>query len=328
MEGESGSPTPIDVLVVEDVWGDAFDESKKRLNFEYNPELFSNEASLKEALKGAKALVVRNRTQVTRELLQGAPKLKIVARAGVGLDNIDLKAANDLGIVVVAALGANATSVGEHAVAMAFAFAKDIVNQSNETKAGSWDRRLGFELAGKTWGVIGLGATGRETARISHAIGIKVFGYDPMVDKDKVIDNVDLRVESIDELLPLCDIISLHVPLTASTKNMVDGAFISKMKKGAFIINSSRGGLVDEDALLAALESGHLGGAGLDVRVSEPPKPHPLNSHKNVIVSPHVAGLTNESQSRITDILASEIEVVLSGSEASYNVGLFKTPNR
>ncbi len=327
-EEELPTNLPIDVLVVEDVWGDAFDLSKEQLNFAYHPDLWNLQDDLKEALKTAKALVVRNRTSVSRELLASAPMLKIVARAGVGLDNIDIIAADDLGIVVVAALGANATSVGEHAVATAFAFARDIVNQDNETKEGSWDRRLGFELSGRSWGVIGLGATGRETARISHAIGMKVYGYDPMIAEERVIEGVDVRVNSIDELLGECDIVSLHVPLTPSTANMVDASFLSKMRKGSYIINSSRGGLVDEDALLQALNNGHLGGAGLDVRVSEPPKPHPLNNHEKVIVAPHVAGLTYESQSRITNILASEIELVLSGEKATYNVGIHKLPDR
>ena len=157
---------------------------------------------------------------------------------------------------------------------------------------------------------------------------MKVYGYDPMVAKESVIEGVDVRVDSIDELLGECDVVSLHVPLTSSTANMVDASFLSKMRRGSYIINSSRGGLVDEDALLQALDNGHLGGAGLDVRVSEPPKSHQLNSHKKVIASPHVAGLTNESQSRITNILASEIELVLGGKKATYNVGAHKLPNR
>ncbi len=314
------------VLVVEDVWGKAFDLAKEQLTFSYQPELWKDGEKLRQAIARADALVVRNRTQVDRELLASAPKLKVVARAGVGLDNIDLKAADELGVVVVAALGANATSVGEHALAMAFAFAKDLVNQDNDTKAGRWDRRFGFELNAKHWGVIGLGATGRETARLSHAIGMKVFGYDPLLPGDRKVEGVDRRCETLDELLATCDIVSLHVPLTPSTKNLVDAEFLAKMREGSYLINSSRGALVDEDALVMALDSGHIGGAALDVREAEPPKAHPLNNHKKTIASPHVAGLTHESQDRITTILASEVESILKGQVATYHVGSHCVP--
>ncbi|CAG4911898.1 MULTISPECIES: hydroxyacid dehydrogenase [Acidithrix] len=325
---ESTSSLPMDVLVVEDVWGSAFDEIGQRLTITYLPQLWEDDSALKDYIGNVRALVIRNRTQVTRDLLAAAPMLEVIARAGVGLDNIDLVAANEAGVVVVAALGANATSVGEHAVGMAFAFSKNLISQDLKTKEGGWDRRLGFELQDRSWGVIGLGATGRETARIAHAIGMKVYGYDPNIPIDRFIEGVDTRVDTIEETLASCDFISLHVPLTPGTSKMVSSGFLSKMRRGSYLINSSRGGLVDEDALLEALDNDHLAGAALDVRVSEPPALHPLNSHAKVIHSPHVAGLTYESQDRITEILAFEIDTVLGGEPATMNVGIHQIANR
>ncbi len=315
-----------EVLVVENIWGAAFDELAEHYSVSFDPELYKDPEALKKSLTGVRALVVRNKTEVDSEILRAATSLEIVARAGVGLDNIDLKAADQEGVVVVAAIGANARSVAEHALALAFALAREVPLLDASVRQGEWDRRLGIELANRTWGVVGLGATGRETSRLAKAIGMDVIGYDPFVSGDSKIIGIDEVVVDLKDLLARSDVVSLHIPLTEDTSKLVDGKFLASMRKDAFLINSSRGGLVDEDALFASLEDGTIRGAGLDVRAEEPPGPHPLNAHPKVVHSPHVAGLTEESQVRVTEMLADEIKLVLAGNPATKSVSAHKLP--
>lgn len=333
VEAISGSPPLgdngiVDVLVVEDIWGKAFDSLAQTHSFRYEPDLWKDPDSLVVACSSARSIVLRNRTRITKELILGAPHLEVIARAGVGLDNIDLQAADEAGVVVVAALGANAQSVGEHALSMAFALAREIPGHDARTRTGEWDRRLGIELAGRTWGVIGLGAIGRVTARLACAIGMEVVGYDPYLPSSVVIDGLTRRVVDISELLHSSDFVSLHLPLTEETSDFVNAGFLSSMRSGSYLINSSRGGLVDEDALADALDEGRLAGAALDVRKSEPPAPHRLNQHPRVIMSPHIAGVTKESLGRVTAILADEIALVLGRAPATRAVGSLKLPRR
>ena len=316
-----------EVLVVENIWGAAFDELSEHYNVSLEPDLYKDIEALKKRLVGVRAIVVRNKTEVNSEILKAATSLEIVARAGVGLDNIDLKAADEEGVVVVAAIGANARSVGEHALALAFALAREVASLDASVRQGQWDRRLGIELANRTWGVVGLGATGRETAKLAKAIGMEVVGYDPFVTVNSAVAGVDEVVGELRELLQKSDFVSLHIPLTEETSKLVNGQFLSSMRKDAFLINSSRGGLVDEDALFDALEEEMIRGAGLDVRAEEPPGPHPLNSHPRVVHSPHVAGLTEESQVRVTEMLADEIKLVLAGNPATKSVSAHKLPS-
>lgn len=319
--------TDPEVVVSEDVWGDAFDDLAARRGVLRQADLWSDRDRLAGALRSASALVVRNRTSVDRVLLEAAPQLKIVARAGVGLDNIDLRSADELGVVVVAPLGANATSVAEHTLAFALALAKDVVGNDARVRSGAWDRRYGTELAGKVWGVVGLGATGRALSALASALGMSVVGYDPVLAAGTPLpDGVDTRAASLAELVSSADVVSLHLPLTPDTERMVDAEFLSAMKPGSYLINVSRGGLIDEEALADALESGHLGGAGLDVRVSEPPSVGRLEACDRVVLSPHVAGLTNESQEAISAALASDITAVLDGHPASHAVGAHRRP--
>ncbi len=317
-----------EVLVVENIWGAAFDELSEHYVVSFEPDLYKDPEALKERLIGVRAIVVRNKTEVDSEILRAATSLEIVARAGVGLDNIDLKTADEEGVVVVAAIGANARSVGEHALALAFALAREVASLDASVRHGQWDRRLGIELANRTWGVVGLGATGRETAKLAKGIGMEVVGYDPFFEGNLALAGVDEVVGELGELLQKSDFVSLHIPLTDETFQLVNSQFLSSMRKDAFLINSSRGGLVDEDALFDALEKGMIRGAGLDVRAEEPPGSHPLNSHQRVVHSPHVAGLTEESQVRVTEMLAGEIRLVLSGIPATKSVSAHKLPHK
>lgn len=319
-----GLDTQVDVLVIENIWGEPFDSLSREFTVRYEPDLWSDKKALFRECKSTRAIVVRNRAQVTEDLIAASPNLQIIARAGVGLDNIDIDAAEKLGVVVVAALGANAQSVGEHALAMGFALARDVAGNDARTRQGQWDRRQGMELAGRTWGAIGLGATGRVTVRLAQAIGMEVIGYDPYLSPSNKIEGLTSRVDTVQEILETAQFISLHLPLTEETFGLVDATFLNSMRPDAYLINSSRGGLVDEDALADALDAGKLAGAALDVRIDEPPRGHRLNQHDQVVLSPHVAGVTKESQRRVTEILAEELSLLLRGESSTRSVGLSK----
>lgn len=310
-----------DVVVVEEIWGEAFDELATRYKVLKRPTAYLDRDELFSVISTARGVVVRNQTLVDRAFFEAAKHLCVIGRAGVGLDNIDLNAADEFGIVVVAALGANARSVAEHSLGLALALMRNITQCDHATKAGNWDRIIGRELYGKTWGVVGMGATGSSVAKLVQLVGMNVVGYDPYVPTGNVSIGFDERLEDLSQLLAVSDIVSLHLPMVAETQRMVNAEFLSHMKFRSCLINVSRGGLVDEGALLTALGNGNLYGAALDVRATEPPKVGALEVHPNVILTPHVAGLTEESQIRVTDLLASEIELVLEGGKATKAVG-------
>ncbi len=317
------------ILIAEDVWGPAFIELAKSHEVVQDPELWKNLDDLKENLSDATALVVRNRTQVTAELLASASNLKIVARAGVGLDNIDIKSADALGIVVAAGLGANAQSVGELTVGLALSLLRNISYADSETKSGNWNRTAGGELSGRTWGLLGCGATGIATARLLAGFNINFLGFDPFVkNSDPKIIGLPITMGSLEDALNNADIVSIHMPSTPDTNNLINASRIAAMKRGALIINVGRGEVIVESDLVAALRSGQIAGAALDVRSSEPPTPGVLETLPNVILTPHIAGITKESQAKINQILTSNIELVLSGKPATHAVGSHKEPRR
>jgi len=311
-----------DVIVLEGVWGDPFERLAQDLTVLRSPVAEGPTTALSELLEGARAVVVRNRTQVSRKLLEACPTIQLVARAGVGLDNIDMSAADDLGIVVVAPLGANAVSVAEHSLALALALSRQLLLLDRQTRAGEWQREAGRELAGRCWGVVGAGATGRASARLARGLGMTVVGYDPYVSPDDVqLQELGLRLMPLNEVASHADVISCHLPATPATHGLLNAAFFQAMRRDALLINVGRGEVVDEDALIAALISGELGGAGLDVRAAEPPVTGQLESLDNVVLTPHVAGITAESQHRILDILAEDTRAVLGGGRAVHAVG-------
>lgn len=303
-----------DVLLVEDVWADTFDERFRGLTVRRSPA-----AGRADLVADTRALIVRNRTAVDGDLLAAAPRLKVIGRFGVGLDNIDVAAADARGVVVVAPLGANATSVAEHTVALALALSRDLTMHDAAIRVGGWQRRPGRELAGRTWGLLGAGATGQAVGRLAAALRMPVIAHDPYLDASG-LDMVDFGA-----LLTSADVLSVHVPLTARTRGMLDAAAFARMRPGALLISVGRGEVVDEEALADALLAGRLGGAGLDVRALEPPGPGPLDDAPNVIFTPHVAGITVESQARIATILAEDITAVLSGGTASHAVGAHRS---
>lgn len=311
----------IDVLVVEDVWGPAFEALAQRMTVEYQPELWKDRAGLAEYASRSRALVVRNRTRVDASLLAAAPGLQVIARAGVGLDNIDVASADLAGVVVVAPLGANAQSVAEHTLGLALALARNVVVHDRSTRRGGWDRTPGVELAQCTWGLLGTGATGRAVGRLVACLGGRVLGYDISADADDAVRAAGIQPVPLDRVIAESDVISIHLPATEQTRGLVDKAFLGAMRPNAFLVNVGRGEVIDEPALVDALTSGQIAGAALDVRATEPPSPGVLETLDNVLLTPHVAGITRQSQERVIDILAGDIEALANGADAPHAVG-------
>ena len=311
------------ILISEDVWSDDFAELQKRFPITHEPDLWSRKEDLKSKLADATALVVRNRTQVTRDLIEAAPNLKVIARAGVGLDNIDIQAADENGVVVAAALGINAVAVAEHTLGLAISLARSIVDRDKSTRSGEWNRGAGSEISNKTWGLLGFGATGRAVARLLQGFGCEVLAFDPFV---KSAEGVKLT--TLEEVISKSDVISIHLPATKETTGMINRSLLEKMKKNALLVNVGRGEVVNETELEAALRANVIAGAALDVRVNEPPKDDLFKGLHNVILTPHIAGITKESQAAINRVLVSEIEAALTNSPHKYAVGKVKQATR
>jgi D-3-phosphoglycerate dehydrogenase / 2-oxoglutarate reductase len=315
------------VVLTEDIAGEPLDELARELPLRREPDAWRDGARLRAALAGAGAVVVRNHTPVDRALLEACPELRIVARVGVGLDNIDVDAADDLGVVVSAPLGANAVSVAEHALGLALALARRVVPLDRDCRAGGWSRKPGRELAGRTWGLLGAGATGRACARLARGLGMTVIAHDPHLSAaHPELAELGIRLVGLDEVAAGSDVLSCHLPSTESTRGLIDAAFLARMRPDALLISVGRGDVVDEEALADALEGGRLGGAGLDVRAAEPPSPGRLERLDSVVLTPHVAGITAESQRRILEVLAGDIRAVCGGGEARHAVGRHATP--
>jgi D-3-phosphoglycerate dehydrogenase len=307
------------ILISEDVWGAPFQKLEGSFPITRNDDLWSNPEELKASLKDATALVVRNRTKVTAEIIAAAPKLKVIARAGVGLDNIDIKAADAAGVVVVAGLGANAVSVGELTLGLALALLRNVPGHDVATRDGGWVRTPGRELSGLTWGLLGCGATGLATTKLLQGFGCSVIGYDPYA---KNLSNIELT--TFDDVLKRSDVVSIHMPSTAETNGSINAKSLALMKPDAIIVNVGRGEVINEADLMAALKAKTIAGAALDVRAQEPPVKGEMETIPNLILTPHVAGITRESQLRINQILTSNIELVLNSKPATHAVGALK----
>ncbi len=249
-------------------------------------------------LAEADALVVRSAVKVTKEVLEKAPKLRVIGRAGVGVDNVDLAAATAAGVLVMNTPGGNAVSVAEHTLALMLAMARSIPQANDSTKSGKWEKKkfLGNELRGKTLGVVGLGSIGREVVRRARTFEMRILANDPYV-SPQVAEDVNVELVSLDELYGASDYITLHVALTPETRGMISNDAFSKMKQGVRLVNCARGEMIDSQALAEAIESGKVAGAALDVFESEPPPPDSaLLGLSSVIASPHIAGSTEEAQ--------------------------------
>jgi (S)-sulfolactate dehydrogenase len=284
----------------------------------YDPQLVDRHDALVAALADADALIVRNRTQVNRTLLEAAPKLRVVGRLGVGLDNIDVAACGERKIAVIPATGANALAVAEYVVSMATMLLRGAYAATAEVGGGQWPRAAlsdGRETSGKTLGIVGFGSIGRIAAKLAHGMRMRVVAHDPALPASaEAWSEADERCASFDELLRISDVVTLHVPLTDVTRHLIDAERLAAMKRGAVLINTARGGVVDQEALAAALRSGALGGAALDVFEREPlPAGSVLAGCPNLILTPHIAGVTRESNARVSAMIAERVAAFLAG---------------
>lgn len=272
-------------------------------------------------MREADALIVRI-AKCDGHVIENSPNLKVIGRTGVGYDTVDVKTASAHGIPVVITPGANNRSVAEHAVAMMFALSKNLIEGQTELCAGNWEIRgakKAFELEGKTIGILGLGAIGRETAKICSGCGMKIAAYDPFMTRNQVEDCGAVFYEDYRELLRDSDVVSIHVPLTEQTKNMISGEELKLMKKTALLINCSRGGIIDEDQLVQALKNGIIVGAGTDVFCNEPPKADdPMLNCPNLIVSPHSAAQTREAVIKMAQMCVKGCLAVANGKKWPY----------
>lgn len=277
---------------------------------------------LRAILPQAEALLVRSETRVTAELLEQAPRLRVIGRAGAGVDTIDVPAATARGIVVVNAPGGNAVAAAEHSVALAFALARRVAAADASMKEGQWSRSryVGTELAGKTLGLVGLGRVGGEVARRAVGLEMRVLVYDPYV-PDEHMRRLGYEPAELDRVLAESDFVSLHVPLTDATRGLIGTEKLGRMRPSAFLINCARGELVDQQALIEALDAGRLAGAGIDVWPREPVAPDdPLPRHPKVVATPHLGASTVEAQVNVAAQVAQEVLAVLGGLPAQFAV--------
>ncbi len=308
-----------DILISENIRGEAVDALAKQFDVVVLPELWKDQAELMRQVAECRALIVRNQTKVTAELLAAAKKLVVVGRAGVGLDNVDVEAATRGGVLITSTPDQNAISVAELAIGLMLSLARMIPVANEDTKAGHWNRQrfLGNELYGKTIGILGAGKIGYLTARRAQAFGMKVLAYDPFLSRDNVLlSELQAELVGLDELLERADVVSCHLPATKSTLGLLNAERFARMKPSATFINTARGEVVVESDLVAALKTGQLAGAALDVRSKEPPVAGELEQLANVILVPHIAAFTHEAQQRVTNTICQDVGRVLSGGKA------------
>lgn len=281
----------------------------------------ANPANYTEEMKDADALIVRAAPAkiVNKAVMEAAPRLKVIGRTGVGYDSVDVDAATELGIPVVITPGANNRAVAEHSLTLMLALSKNLVEAQVEASKGNWairDAHKQFELYGKKAGIIGLGRIGRDTASLCTGIGMKVAGYDPFLTKEQIEGMGYEYYANYEDLLKDCDVISIHVPLTKETENMVSAKQLKEMKNTAIIINCSRGGIINEADLIEALDSGEIAGAGFDVFVGEEIHPgNPLLDAKNLIFSPHSAAQTREAVINMATMCVEGCKAVCAGKK-------------
>lgn len=304
-----------DIVVSEFMDEAALEAARSLFDVMYEPGLVDDLDALLVEVASAKALIVRNRTQVRGALLEAATNLKVVGRLGVGLDNIDMEACASKGIAVHPATGANDLSVAEYVITNAMVLLRGAYLSTADVVAGQWPRGrlMGREISGKTLGLVGYGAIARETAQRATALGMDIIGFDPFLRAgDPQWGNTD-KV-SLEALLSRADVVSLHVPLTDETKNLIDESALKSMKQDAILINAARGGVVNEVALAVVMRQGHLGGAALDVFETEPVSAQDgakFAGIPNLILTPHIAGVTDESNIRVSEVTVANVLSVL-----------------
>ncbi|MGB9784975.1 MAG: hydroxyacid dehydrogenase [Fervidicoccaceae archaeon] len=301
-------------VLISDKLDDFLVEELRKRNFEvlYLPGISREE--LLQLIEEFDVVVVRSRTKVDAEAIRRGKKLKVIARAGIGTDNIDVEEAEKRGIKIVTTPEAPVASVAELTIALMFALARRLHTAFQITKEGKWEKIEGIELRGKTLGILGFGRIGREVARLSHCLGMNIEAYD--IKRETLSGKSYVReVESLEELLGSSDFLTIHLPLTEKTRKMIGRRELSLMKEGSFLINTSRGGIIDQEALLEALKNGKLAGAAIDVLEKEPPGEVEMKllSLPNVIATPHIGSQTREAQRRIAIELVEKVNTILRG---------------
>ena len=284
-----------------------------------------------EEMKDADAIIVRI-AKCDSHTISKSPSLKVIGRTGVGFDSVDVKKATEEGIPVVITPGANSRSVAEHTLAFILSLAKNLYEYQTEMIKGNWnvrDTRKAIEIEGKTVGIVGLGNIGKIVGELCRAIGMKTIAYDPILDKEKIEGSGCSYCESLDSLLELSDFVTVHVPLLKSTENLIDLEQLRKMKRSAYLINNSRGGIVNENALVEALNNGIIAGAALDAFTEEPPSySNPLYTSPNLLLSPHSAAQTKEAVIKMAKMCVQGCLAVLDGVKWPYvaDLNVYKHP--
>ena len=279
---------------------------------------------LLEAVKGARALVIRSATQVTAEVLESATELVVVGRSGIGLDNVDVVEATRRGVMVVNAPQSNVLSAAEHTLALLLAQARNVPQANADLKAGAWNRSKweGVELHGKTLGIVGLGRVGVLVAQRAHSFGMRLVAYDPFVSSDRARQLGVALVPTVEELVAISDFVSIHATKTPETVGLVNASVLAHAKPGLRLVNAGRGGIVDEDALAAAIADGRLGGAAIDTFAKEPTTESPLFALENVVVTPHLGASTAEAQDKAGETIAEQVILALRGDFVPFAVNV------
>ncbi len=307
------------ILISDNLSKQGVDLLRRYEQFQVDVNVGLKPEELKKIIGDYQALVVRSETKVTAEILRGADNLKVIGRAGTGVDNIDVPAATEKGIVVMNAAAGNSVTTAEHTISLLMSLARKIPQAHSKLKGGKWDKKsfMGVELAGKTLGIIGLGNIGKIVASRAIGLAMKVIAYDPFISKE-IAMKAGIELGTLDEVFQRADFITVHTPMTEETRGIIGEAAFAKMRNGVRIINCARGGLVDEQALYNAIKSGKVAGAALDVFEQEPvPTDHPLLTLDEVIVTPHLGASTNEAQEAVAVTIADQVaNFLLKGSIA------------
>jgi D-3-phosphoglycerate dehydrogenase/(S)-sulfolactate dehydrogenase len=309
------------ILITEDIAGERLEKLKTEFDVLHDFDIGRDRPKLLAAVAEFDGMIVRNHTQVDEELLAAATNLKVVGRHGIGLDNVDVGAAKQAGVIVTHAPDQNTVSVAEFTLGLVIALARDIVNMDISTKAGGWQRNrfCNMEIYQKTLGVIGLGKIGFRVAMRARAFGMRILVYDKYLSTDSFnYTESSASACTLKEVLQQSDFVTIHVPLNEETRNYCDDDFFARMKPTAYFLNQARGGLVDEDAIIRALKENRIAGAALDVRQNEPPAVDELSQLENVILTPHMAGLTDECRERVCSVVCEDVSRVLRGLEPIY----------
>ena len=311
------------ILVTENIIGKQMEILKKTFDVRFDPELWKSPDKLKEIVPDFEALIIRNQTMITSDLITVANKLKVIGRHGGGIDNVDLNAATQAGVLVTYAPEQNAISVAELVIGLILCLARKISAADRSTRKGEWERQrfTGTEIFNKTIGIIGLVRIGYRVGTRARTFGMDIIAYDPYINQDSLnVSELQAPLLSLNDLCHQADYVTCHLPLTDETKKIFNYEMFCSMKPTAFFINLSRGGVVNEEGLLRALQNKQIAGAALDVRQDEPPMKDMFSEMENVILTPHVGGITEESRERVVSCVCKDVAAVLQGERPIHAV--------